>query len=115
MILSFPYLLGFLAIVYARAPQVTIGDTTLVGLDITELGLDFFGGMNSPFSYVCNDSQAYRNSFRRASPRYFALATTRSQNKARCEDFRRQQFRPRVSATSKSILGPSNYCESSCA
>ena len=46
MILSLPYLLGLVAAVHAQAtPQVKIGKTTFVGRDITELKLDFFGGM----------------------------------------------------------------------
>jgi hypothetical protein len=46
MILSFFYPLGLLvAVAHATAPQVQIGKTTLVGLDITGFKLDFFGGM----------------------------------------------------------------------
>ena len=44
MILSFFCQLGLLALAHA-APQVRIGKTTLVGLDITGAKLDFFGGM----------------------------------------------------------------------
>ena len=46
MILSLPYLLGLLAVVHAQAPQVNIGNTILVGRVISELRLDFFGGMS---------------------------------------------------------------------
>ena len=44
MILFLFYLLGLKALAHA-APQVQIGDTTLVGLNITGFKLDFFGGM----------------------------------------------------------------------
>uniref|UniRef100_A0A8H7XT35 Carboxylic ester hydrolase n=1 Tax=Psilocybe cubensis TaxID=181762 RepID=A0A8H7XT35_PSICU len=44
---SIPYILSAIAVGYA-APQVKLGKTTLVGRDITELKLDFFGGI--PFA-----------------------------------------------------------------
>ena len=44
MIFFLFYLLGLKALAHA-APQVQIGDTTLVGLNITGFKLDFFGGM----------------------------------------------------------------------
>ena len=69
MIRSLPYLLGLVAAVHAQAaPQVKIGKTTLVGRDITELKLDFFGGMviNTDFIIYHNIQGllVYRNSFR---------------------------------------------------
>ena len=44
MILRLFYLLGFVAVLAHAAPQVQIGNTKLVGLDITGFKLDFFGG-----------------------------------------------------------------------
>ena len=46
MILNLPYLLRLVAAFHAQTtPQVKIGKTMFVGRDITELKLDFFGGM----------------------------------------------------------------------
>ncbi|KAF5325202.1 hypothetical protein D9619_009955 [Psilocybe cf. subviscida] len=47
MFLSVALLLGALSCVHA-APQINLGKTTLTGLDITGLGLEFFGGI--PFA-----------------------------------------------------------------
>jgi len=106
MILSLFYLLGLLTLVHA-APQVKIGKTTLVGLDITGFKLDFFGGMIFTISLcvVRGSRLFYRYSFRQTSPRSFAFETTCSPNTAWCEDFQRQRFRPRMFASSKSFHG----------
>ena len=78
MILSLLYLLELLALSHAAplalshaAPQVQLGNTTLVGLDITGFKLDFFGGMIFTIflSAVRGSRLFYRNPFRRASHR----------------------------------------------
>ena len=71
MILSLFYLLGLEAVLAHAAPQVQIGNTKLVGLDITGFKLDFFGGRTfSIFLLVVRGSRFfYRDSFRQASPR----------------------------------------------
>lgn len=66
MILSLFYLLGLLALLAHAAPQVQIGNTKLVGLDITLAKLDFFGGMiYTIFLCVVRGLKfSYRDSFR---------------------------------------------------
>lgn len=69
MILGLLYVLGLLAVAHA-APQVQIGNTKLIGLDITGFKLDFFGGMIFTISLcVVRGSLFYRDSIRQASPR----------------------------------------------
>ena len=83
MIFSLLYVLEFLAVAHA-APQVQMGNTTIDGLDITGLNLDFFGGMIFTV-FLCvvrGSSLFYRDSFRRTSLGRFAFESPRSQNTA---------------------------------
>jgi acetylcholinesterase len=52
------FLLGALSCVHA-APQIKLGKTTLTGLDITGLGLEFFGGIVCLLLCFTNVAQVY--------------------------------------------------------
>ena len=61
-------MLGLLALTLA-APQVQIGNTKLVGLDITGFKLDFFFGGMIFYSVVRGSMFFYSDSICEASPR----------------------------------------------